>query len=33
LLHVLVEIQTLAKFVPGSGMPESAWWMKKLGAR
>jgi hypothetical protein len=33
LLHVLVEIQTLAKFVPSSSMPESAWWMKKLGAR
>ncbi len=33
LLHVLVEIQTLAKFVPGYRMPESAWWMKKLGAR
>lgn len=33
LLHVLVEIQTLARFVPGTTMPESAWWMKKLGPR
>jgi hypothetical protein len=31
LLQVLVEIQTLAKFLPNSAMPESAWWMKKVG--
>ncbi len=30
LIRVLADIQTLARFVPKPGMPESAWWHQKF---